>query len=418
MNHILGLQSLGHSITVLAKRIPGEAFRIPHLEDKSKTTPEKTPDIDILYYSTMRQKNLPIFLLCNLFFFIFLHPIFFIRLSKQIIIHHDFAVLQAILALKLLRNKSFDITHAEFGYLGNMALAIRSFNITTGPLCVSFRGEDISSHLRKNPHLYKLLIQRGDLFLPVCGYFKEHLYKLGFPKEKIRVYHSAVNLSLFPYFIQKPVEKTGLAPAVPVPAIKLIAIGRFVAKKGFDLALDVLKLLVDSGLEASMEIIGDGPEKTGIIAKANKLNLSEKVILPGWIEHKNIMGHLQESTFFLCTSTTPQSGDIEGIPNVLKEAMATGLPVIAFDHSGIKELIYHEKTGFLMPENDTALMANIIMKIISEHIDLDPIRKNARTLIENEYSLIIQAQRAEKFYTALLSGQNVPVAENVSTIAV
>jgi colanic acid/amylovoran biosynthesis glycosyltransferase len=185
MNHILGLQSLGHSITVLAKRMPEEAFRIPHLEDKSKTTPEKNPDIDILYYSTMRQKNLPVFLLCNLFFFLFSHPVFFIRLSKQIIIHHDFAVLQAIVAIKLLRNKSFDITHAEFGYLGNMALAIRSFNITTGPLCVSFRGEDISSHLRKNPHLYKLLNRGGEIcFFLFADTLKNIFINWDFPKKK------------------------------------------------------------------------------------------------------------------------------------------------------------------------------------------------------------------------------------------
>jgi colanic acid/amylovoran biosynthesis glycosyltransferase len=383
LNHIKGLVSLGHAVTVLAKRA-GE----PNAADIPQ-------NMDTLYYSSKKRKFLFFFIIkCCLFFLLF-RPVSFFKIIGQIISHRDFSVLQIFFALRLLHGKDFDVTHAEFGFLGNMVLALQACKIKTGPLCVSFRGEDISSHVIRNPFLYKNVSKKGSLFLPVCESFRGILVKLGFPDKKILVYHSAIDLSLFPFIPRnKPGDK-----------INLISIGRFVPKKGFILALEVLKHLTVCGLDASLELIGDGPEKENIRQKAEYLGIASRLRFSGWLDQHSVNEHLGNADVFLGVSITSNSGDTEGIPNVLKEAMSVGILVTAFNHSGVAELIQNKRTGFLIPEGDTRAMADCIVSILSGVYNIPEILKHARTLIEKEYSSEIQSKRIEALYHSLLKDE-------------
>ncbi|WP_319559854.1 glycosyltransferase [Marispirochaeta sp.] len=378
-NHIQGLADRGNQVTVFAKRAKRNA---------ENTDPDQL--YRIVYYSTAQKNRAAFNALQSTFFYVLRHPLRFFSVLRQIAVHHDWAVLQSFAAARRISGETFDVTHAEFGPLGNIALALRACDVKTGPICTSFRGADISSYLKRRPRSYCLLSKKGDLFLPVCKAFIPRLTEIGFPSRRIQVYHSAVDLTGFPF--------RGTEASVTGKPGRLIALGRFVRKKGFHLAVELLARLQNDGFDLQLELIGDGPERETVLARAEEAGVADKVLSPGWLGRAEILEHLQRADVCLGTSVTPETGELEGIPNVLKEAMAVGVPVVAFDHSGVAEIVQNGVTGFLLPEGDIDAMAGAVRQLLENKKTAASIITAARALIEDEYGVENQAAAAEKLY--------------------
>jgi colanic acid/amylovoran biosynthesis glycosyltransferase len=382
-NHVHGLANRGHDVLVLAKR----SNRVPY--------PENTAAIRVILYSSEQKSRAPFFSCKPALLFFLRHPLRFFRVIRQILIHNDWAVMQAFSAFRRLDVDVFDVTHAEFGPLGNMAIALKACGIRTGPICTSFRGSDISSYARRRPCAYTLLARQGEKFLPVCAAFIPRLKELGFPEDRIKVYHSAVNLDGFPLRSARRSRSS--------ERILLIVIGRFVAKKGFHLAVEVVKRLLNEGMDVELELIGDGPERGTLLARAAALGIADRIVAPGWLGRREIYERLIRADVCLGTSITPDTGEVEGIPNVLKEAMAVGVPVAAFDHSGVGELVQNGRTGLLIPEGDIEAMVRAVKHLVSDASPTERIVAAARKLIEDEYSSDVQAAAVESIYRSLIS---------------
>ena len=301
----------------------------------------------------------------------------------------DYASLQALAARDVLDGPPYDIVHCEFGPLGNVGLLVHDLGFATGPVATSFRGSDISSYLARKPRAYELLKQRGDLFLPVCAPFAERLAALGFPRGRVRVYRSAIDTASIPYR-ERPAE----APSAPL----LMAAGRFVEKKGFSHAIRVLGRLSTRFPAARLVIVGDGPLRARLEAEARAEGLMDRIELPGWLPHAEALALMGKADLFLGTSVAAASGDVEGIPNVLKEAMAAGAPVVAFDHSGVSDLVVDGETGFLVAEGDESAMADRAARILARDGSAAGMGARARRAAEDGYSLEGQAAAAEALY--------------------
>ena len=94
-----------------------------------------------------------------------------------------------------------------------------------------------------------------------------------------------------------------------------------------------------------------------------------------------------DSHIFLQPSTRTSDGDIEGIPNALKEAMATGMPVIATRHSGIPELVKDGMSGLLVPEGDVTALANCLTQLLGNPESWPPLGKFARELVLQTFDI-------------------------------
>jgi colanic acid/amylovoran biosynthesis glycosyltransferase len=150
-----------------------------------------------------------------------------------------------------------------------------------------------------------------------------------------------------------------LRPGEPV---KFIGIGRMVEKKGFDDALAAFDLMRSkpNSPDATLTLIGDGPLREKMMRKASRRGLSDRVTFTGLLAHVEVEKAIGEAHVFVLPSKTSKSGDMEGIPVALMEAMGTGMPVIATRHSGTPELVEHEVSGLLCDEGDRqALCANM-----------------------------------------------------------
>ncbi len=144
---------------------------------------------------------------------------------------------------------------------------------------------------------------------------------------------------------------------VPPADPYLVAVGRLVRQKGFDLAIEAYSRLPAAA--PSMVILGEGPERGALEAQVREKGLSGRVLLPGAVD--NVYPYLAHARCFVLSSRH------EGWPNVLIEAMACACPIVAFDCDfGPGEILEHEKGGLLVPPGDVAALARALERVLED----------------------------------------------------
>ena len=135
-------------------------------------------------------------------------------------------------------------------------------------------------------------------------------------------------------------------------------------KKGFPDLLQALGRLKASGRRITCQVYGDGPLLKQLTALRDSLGLEHDVHFAGERSREAIIQALHSSEVFVLTPTVTEDGDRDGIPNVLVEAMACGLPVVSTSAGGIPELVTHGVNGFLTAPGDVAGIENQIASLL------------------------------------------------------
>ncbi len=146
--------------------------------------------------------------------------------------------------------------------------------------------------------------------------------------------------------------------------LTLLAVGRLVEKKGYPVLLAALRRLVDRGHDVRLRIVGGGPQRDEVAQQVRDLDLATQVSFAGALTHQEIVTEYGQADLFVQASVVVADGDRDGIPNSLLEAMASGLPVVASDVSGIPEAIEHEVSGLLVPPGDPDALAGALEQAI------------------------------------------------------
>ncbi len=279
-----------------------------------------------------------------------------------------------------------DIIHAHFGFDGyRMIKPSRKMKI---PLIVSFYGSDVSrlSSEFDWKRRYKKLATRGDQFIVISDLMKKQLVKLGFPPEKVSTIRFGLDLNKFSF-------NQFWCPDAP-----LMMAGRMVEKKGFIYALKAIKILAEQDNHVELDLYGDGILRNELGKKASHWNINHLIHFKGRQPIDEIHRAHRDHSALLVPSVTASDGDREGIPNTLLEGMASGIPVIAADHSAIPEVINHKKTGLLVPEKDAEVLAEMIKTVKKGKMDITLLRENARKKVEREYGMDRMVEEVEAVY--------------------
>lgn len=259
-------------------------------------------------------------------------------LLKRVFYYNDFP--KKFLPENLRR---FDIIYAQFGTMGNRALELINNGYLHGKLVVCFRGGDATKHLKNNPNLYDELFKMACLCFPICKHFKKILIKHGCDPKKIIIHYSAINCSRFLF----------RAPCWPKDnVVKIISVARLVEMKGLKYAINAIELLKNVYPYIEYRIIGDGPEKDNLDALIKKKKLEKYVKLVGYVTQEKVIEELRNAHIFLHASITTEEGEQDAPANVVKEAMAIGLPFIVTRHGGLPELVKPGSFGVLVREKD------------------------------------------------------------------
>ncbi len=147
----------------------------------------------------------------------------------------------------------------------------------------------------------------------------------------------------------------------------LLAVGRFVEKKGFDQLVAACALLRDQGLRFRCLIVGeDGPARAGIEAQIARLQLAGHVDLQGAVTQDQLREIYRGAHAFALPCQVMEDGDRDGFPNVLAEAMAMGVPVVSTRISGIPEMIDDGVHGLLVPPRDAPALAAALQRLLAD----------------------------------------------------
>lgn len=179
--------------------------------------------------------------------------------------------------------------------------------------------------------------------------------------EKVSLLYHGLDLARFPANPQSPSLRDGREPGDPV---RLLSVGRAVAKKGFDDLLAALALL-PKGLHWHWTHIGGGALLAALQARADALGLTDRITWTGALNQSAVLSAYRDADLFVLPSKIAEDGDRDGLPNVLMEAQSQTLACLSTRVSAIPELIVDGETGRLCPPDAPEALAAAMQDLIT-----------------------------------------------------
>lgn len=263
------------------------------------------------------------------------------------------------------------------------------------PMLTSFHGFDLPTrrnrrklYHRKLPQLFKY----GDKFTVPSRHMKRKLIRWGCPRRKIKIMYSGIDVNRFQYSEREPKTE----------GVTIIGVGRLHKKKGFKYLLMAFRKVLKRHPTSRLIIVGEGQERGRLKCMIRKLHLQKSVRLKGHVAHHQLSKLLQRADIFCLPSLTTKDGNQEGIPNSIKEAMATGLAVVSTRHGGIPELVGDGQEGFLVPERSVRKLANRLIELIEHPEQRREMGVKGRAKVERRFNKDKQVKRLEGIYQRLI----------------
>jgi colanic acid/amylovoran biosynthesis glycosyltransferase len=273
----------------------------------------------------------------------------------------------------------------------------RRFGVTTVHAHFAYRSADGAEVIGRalgvghsvTAHARDIFVPNGDLegrlhrartVVTVCEYNRDWLVDHFGPTlaNKIVVIPCSTDVEL------PPVRR--LPTGLPV----IVAVGRLVPKKGFDILLEAVARLY---VPCRLVIVGDGPEREPLQQQASELGLNDVVQFTGALDHADTLAWLRSADLFCVPFRIGPDGDRDSMPVVVKEAMAAGVAVVSTNEVGVPEMVVDGETGLLVDPDDIPALAEALDRLLS-----DPRRRAAmgmagRRLAEERFDLRMQARR-------------------------
>ena len=181
------------------------------------------------------------------------------------------------------------------------------------------------------------------------------------------------------------------ADETPIPLI--LSAGRLVEKKGFPDLLRALAFLKEAGLRFRCEIYGDGPMREELQDATGRLGLSAEVELVGELRQQELVPVLQRADIFALAPFITEDGDRDGVPNVLVEAMACGVPVVSTEVGGVPELVKHGCNGLLARPHDARGIADALALLLEDKQLRQQLGEAARRTVMEHFDVRSAANR-------------------------
>ena len=202
-------------------------------------------------------------------------------------------------------------------------------------------------------------------------------------KNNVHLVYHGIDLTFFSTYKKTYDENIGLNFNNP---IIILSVGRLVEKKGYDILMKALSK-IDTKINWKLDHVGDGPLKVEIRNLANKLNISNKINWRGSLNHNEIVDLYKSSHIFILPSIITNSGDRDGLPNVLMEAQSQGLPCISSNLPSIKELIVDSKHGLLCEPGSVEQITDSITELINSPKKRKYIGLNGQKLVKEKFDV-------------------------------
>jgi colanic acid/amylovoran biosynthesis glycosyltransferase len=287
----------------------------------------------------------------------------------------------------------YDILHGQFGTVANSFRFAKQ--LWKSPLVVSFRGHDYSRWPREHGRdVYRELFHVADAVTVNTEFARLRVEELGCPSQKIHKLPSSIELAEFPFHDR--VLREG-------EAVRILSVGRLVEMKGMEYAVRAIGKVREAVPNLAFDIIGDGPLRGDLEKLRADLGLEGIVTFHGAQEIDDVRRLIDRAHIFLLASVTAANGDEESLGNVLIEAQASGLPVVATNHNGFPETVAPENARFLVSERNPDALAKALISLIEHREAWPPIAARGRAHVERHYNAQRNTRRLLELYERLVA---------------
>jgi glycosyltransferase involved in cell wall biosynthesis len=353
-NEILLLENLGFAVHLFSMRRPRENFShesVKKIRAKVDYLPETLikPLPRLLYHNLLLAAKKPVVYAGAL------RAGFrrFLRTHKSATIKHLFQA--GYLAHRFLPASGVTHLHAHFAH-SPTSVAMFTSLLTGLPFSFTAHAKDIYT---SDPRQIREKIGLARFVVTCTEYNRKHLRELsdGYATPIHRNYHG-IDIKLFFDKNEKP--------KIPVQPYQILTVARLTAKKGLSTIYKALRILCDQGVSLHHTHIGGGEDREKIISLIKDLDLESLTELLGTQPHQVVLAHYKNADLFVLGCEVAPNGDRDGIPNVLAEGMAMGLPVVVTDISAIPELVQDGKTGLLVPPGQPRQLAEAMLRMLTD----------------------------------------------------
>jgi glycosyltransferase involved in cell wall biosynthesis len=254
-----------------------------------------------------------------------------------------------------LANRGIVHLHAHFAH-SPTSVAMFSSLLSGLPFSFTAHAKDIYT---SDPRQLREKLAMAAYAVTCTEYNRCHLMGLGLNGHTPihRIYHG-IDLALFNNPVPRP---------MPAPPYRILSIARLTAKKGLPTVFQALARLKQDGIAFDYTLIGDGDDRDTILGLIETLGLSDRTRWLGTLPHDVVREHYRQSDLFALGCEIAANGDRDGIPNVIVESLAMGVPVVATRVSAIPEIITPGETGLLVAPGDPGQMASAMMQGLQDH---------------------------------------------------
>lgn len=207
-------------------------------------------------------------------------------------------------------------------------------------------------------------IERADFIVCISEFHRSFYLENGARPGQCVIVYCGIDTS---WFYPPPTGQSGDAVSAPHRSFRILSSGRLVEKKGLSVLLDACRILSDRGEAFDCVIGGSGPLETPLKDHAARLGLQDRVTITGQaLMQEKIVDFMHGGDAYVLPCVWAADGDVDGLPQMLMEAMASGLPAVSTRLVGIPDLIRDGETGLLVPPGDPAALADAIARLMHD----------------------------------------------------
>jgi glycosyltransferase involved in cell wall biosynthesis len=268
------------------------------------------------------------------------------------------------------------------------------------PLVISLHGSDVYVAETVAPARIaaRQAFRRAGFVTACSADLARRAVALGAAPERIETVPYGVDVERFRPDVQaRLIERQQLAVREGTPLV--VAAGRLVRKKGFEYLIDAMVRLP----AAVLALAGDGTLAGDLRERARAAGVADRVRFLGNLTQDRVGGLLAAADVVCIPSVRDDSGNVDGLPNVLMEALASGTPVVTTAAGGILSVVEDGVTAFVVPERDSAAIAACMARIIEQPAAARQVGAAARRLVDDRFGWNRAAERFEAAYSSALA---------------
>jgi glycosyltransferase involved in cell wall biosynthesis len=273
----------------------------------------------------------------------------------------------ATLALwREVRRQKPDVIYAQWLVPGGFIGAVVS-RLTGVPLAISVHGSDVFVAERRKiaRPAVRLALNNCRCLIACSGDLARRVIRLGMPAARVSVIPYGVDVERYQPD-QGPTQALRTALHLPAGQNILMAMGRLVYKKGFSYLIEAMPGILARFPNTVLLIAGEGDLRAELERLAETLGVRQQVLFAGHVAWQDTPAYLALADLFVLPSILDQAGNVDGLPNVLLEAMASGCAIVASDVAGVPDVIVHGQNGHLVPEKDAGALAEGICTLLGD----------------------------------------------------